>query len=268
MAFIKSGKNTGANAGTAFFPYLSRSSVEAIVILVPFLLIGASLASASTDSSWSTQSSWDSDSASSSSNPTPNNSTKPANKSTARAEADEKISPFAPGTHNISLEMGQVFLLGNLGNNYSDSIGTQVHYTYGVSDLFGFDSSLGYSSHSGGNFSMLSALAGMRTNLAWYDKVVPYFSFGLGFYRPSYSGSGTAPGSSQIIMPAGQSASATLFGLHMGPGVDLEVTRNLFFGASITLHDMFGSNQVIADNQTISTGGLYSTFFLHAGVTF
>jgi hypothetical protein len=252
-----------------------RVSVEAITILVPLFVLGANLVSASTDSSWSTQTSWsnggngDSDTNSANNGSNPSNSAKlPSNKSVLHSEADDKISPFAPGTHNLALEMGQVFLMGNLGNNYSDSIGTQIHYTYGVSDLFAFDSSVGYSSHSGGNFSMLSALAGMRTNLAWYDKVIPYFSFGLGFYRPSYNGTGNANGSSQIVLPSGQSSSATLFGLHMGPGVDLEVTKHVFFGASITLDDMFGSNQIVANNQTISTGGIYTSFLLHAGVTF
>jgi hypothetical protein len=259
--------NTGTCPHLPVSNLITRVSIEATALLVPILILGAGLVSASTDSSWSTQSSWDSDSGNTSAQ-TPATTPKPTNKSITQASSNSPISPFAPGTQNISLEMGQVFLMGNLGNNYSDSIGTQLHYTYGISDLFDFDSSVGYSSHSGGNFSMLSALAGMRTNLAWYDKVIPYFSFGLGFYRPSFSGSGSASGSSQIVLPAGQSASATLFGLHMGPGVDLEVTRNLFFGASLTLHDMFGSNEVIANNQSISTGGLYTTFFLHAGVSF
>ena len=75
--------------------------------------------------------------------------------------------------------------MGDLSAKYSDNIGTQIHYTFGVSDLFGFDSSLGYSEHGDGKYSMTTLLTGLRTNLAWYDKVVPYFVFGLGFYRPS-----------------------------------------------------------------------------------
>ncbi|MDR3606686.1 MAG: hypothetical protein P4M08_04805 [Oligoflexia bacterium] len=246
-----------------------RVLVEAIVVMVMFS--GATIARASTNSSWSTQSGWDSDTNNNTNHQNESSSTRShsANKSIATATAeDDKVSPFAPGTHNLALEMGQVFLMGNLGNNYSDAIGTQVHYTYGVSDLFGFDSSVGYSSHSGGNYSMFSALAGMRTNLAWYDKIVPYFSFGLGFYRPSYSGSGSASGSSQVMLPAGDSVSALLFGVHMGPGVDLEVTKHVFFGASLTLHDMFGSTQTVANNQNVNTGGIYTSFLLHAGVTF
>jgi hypothetical protein len=248
--------------------YLKTSVALTLGIAVFQCGLGARAASASADTSWSNQPTWDSDSSDNSNSDS--NHARPPTKSTssARATQNSAISPFAPGTHNVALEMGQVFLMGNLGNNYSDSIGTQVHYTYGVSELFGFDSSLGYSSHSDGSLSMLSALAGLRTNLAWYDKVIPYFSFGLGFYHPSYSGAGGASGTSQIALSPGQSVSATLFGLHMGPGVDLEVTRNVFFGASLTFHDMFGSTQMVSSSQSIDTGGTYTSFFLHAGVTF
>ncbi len=175
-------------------------------------------------------------------------------------------SPFTPGSNNLALDVGQIFLMGDLGE-YSDSIGSQIHYTYGVSDLFGFDSSLGYSDHSDGKFSMITLLAGLRTNLSWYDKVVPYLVFGLGFYRPSYqqlvSASASATGNATAT-----SVAPVLFGVHLGPGVDLEVTRNLFFGTSLTFHDVFGSTRYTADGKLLNVGGTYTSFFLHAGVTF
>jgi hypothetical protein len=147
--------------------------------------------------------------------------------------------------------------MGDLGNRYSDSIGGQIHYTYGVSDLFGFDSSFGYS--SSGPFSMTSLLAGLRTNLAWYDKVVPYFIFGLGFYRPSYAF--TSGEASTTVAPV-------LFGIHAGPGVDLEVTRQIFFGASLTFHEAFGTTEVTPTGTTFDAGGTYTSFLLHAGYSF
>lgn len=160
--------------------------------------------------------------------------------------------------------MGQVFLMGALSNNFSDSIGSSLHYTYGVSDIFDFDSALGYSNHSDGAFSMTSFQAGLRTNLAWYDKVIPYFSFGLGFYRPSYSLNqmGLAPVNSNA------SLSPLLFGVHLGPGVDLEVTKQIFFGASLTFNDVFGKTENTPSTTSFDTGGTYTAFFLHAGVTF
>jgi hypothetical protein len=169
------------------------------------------------------------------------------------------LAPFSPGSNNVALDVGQVFLMGDLGNKYSDSIGEQLHYTYGVSELFGFDSSLGYSSHSDGDFSMVTALTGMRLNLSYYDKIIPYAIGGLGFYKPTYTINGVDNSST--------TASSVLFGLHIGAGVDLELTRSLFFGASLTLHDMFGSVQDV-NNAQIAMGGSFASFLIHVGATF
>lgn len=174
--------------------------------------------------------------------------------------SDSELSPYSPGSNNVALDLGQVFLMGDLGNHYSDSIGGQLHYTYGVSDLFGFDGSLGYSSHSDGGFSMATALMGLRTNLSYYDRLIPYAIYGLGFYKPSYSYENASNTGQDSVSPI-------LFGLHLGLGVDLEITHQIFFGAALTLHDVFGS-----EDQTpaglISTGGTFASFLLHAGVTF
>lgn len=145
--------------------------------------------------------------------------------------------------------------MGDLSTEYADSIGSQLHYTYGVSEMFGFDASIGYSDHSDGAFSMTTLLTGLRTNLAWYDKVIPYAVFGLGFYKPS------------IRLSATQSVSPIVFGVHLGPGVDLELTRQLFFGAALTFHDIFGTTKVTPQG-TKEIGGTYTSFFLHAGFSF
>lgn len=148
--------------------------------------------------------------------------------------------------------------MGDLSENYSNNIGFQVHYTYGVSDLFGFDSSVGYSSHDSGEFSMLSLKTGLRLNLAWYDKVVPYAVGGLGFYKPSFE-FGNAEGDIQTNSPI-------LFGLHLGGGVDLVLTDRFFFGAGLAFHDIFGTRE-----QTLvglkELGGSYTSFLLHAGMS-
>ncbi len=166
------------------------------------------------------------------------------------------VSPFSPGSSNLGIDIGQIFLMGDLTRKYSDSIGTQLHYTYGVSEMFGFDSSVGYSSHTDNDFSILSLKTGMRMNLAWYDKVIPYATFGLGFYKPAIEISPT-----NIVSPV-------LFGLHGGAGVNLEVTDQLFFGASLTLHDMFGTKKQLASGSELNVDGTYTSFLLNAGVTF
>jgi hypothetical protein len=187
-----------------------------------------------------------------------------ARRSALKSSDRAPSSPFAPGSNNLSLDVGQVFLMGDLATQYNDDIGAQLHYTYGVSNLFGFDASLGYSRHSEGQFSMTTLLTGLRTNLAWYDKVVPYLVFGLGFYRPSYQmllSDGSGGGTNSSVAPI-------LFGVHLGPGIDLALSEQIFFGASLTFHDVFGSNRSIGNNRTLDVGGTYTTFLLRAGVTF
>ncbi len=191
-----------------------------------------------------------------------NPSGEPQSRKRTQSLRDENydLSPFAPGSNNVSLDVGQVFLMGDLSSSFNDSIGSQIHYTYGVSDMFGFDSSLGYSSHSSGKMSMTTLASGLRMNLAWYDKVVPYIVFGLGFYRPSYD-----------IMAANNtrnSVSPVLFGVHLGPGVTLELTKKMFFGASLTFHNIFGSQTILTDGSSYNVGGTFTSFFLTAGVTF
>lgn len=169
---------------------------------------------------------------------------------------DSNISPFSPGSHNVSIDVGQTFLMGDLGSKYSDSIGWQAHYNYGVSDMFAFDASLGHSSHSESKFTMTTLLTGVRMNLAWYDKVIPHLDFGLGFYRPSYTFSERS------------SMSPVVFGLHLGPGIDLELSKQFFFGASLTFHDMFGGNRNAPGGERVDVGGSFTRFNLRAGMTF
>jgi hypothetical protein len=176
-------------------------------------------------------------------------------RSVARSPSNA-TSPFSPGSSNIGIDIGQIFLMGDLTREYSDSIGSQIHFTYGVSEMFSFDSSLGFSSHADNDFSIISLLPGLRMNLAWYDKVIPYATFGLGFYKPSITVSPT-----NVVSPV-------LFGIHGGAGVNLEVTRQLFFGASLTLHDMFGTKKLLSNGSTLNVDGTYTSFLINAGVTF
>jgi len=179
-----------------------------------------------------------------------------SNKTYGQQEETQHPAPFAPGSNNVSLHVGQIFLMGDLSSAYSDNIGAQVHYTYGVSDMFGFDTSLGYSQHSDGKYSVATFLTGLRTNLSWYDKVIPYLNFGLGFYKPSYQFS------------ADDSLSPVLFGLYLGPGVDLQLTNQFFFGASLTFNDVFGTSRADKMGNLHDVGGTFTAFLLHAGVSF
>lgn len=226
-----------------FFYRLEKVSVAVIFLSVVFFAT-ALQGNAATGSSWSRDT-----------------YEEPAHRSSTRARdvvSSGEISPFSPGSNNIAIDVGQVFLTGDL-TKFSDSLGTQLHYTYGVSDLFGFDTSFGYSEHSDARYSLIHLLTGLRINLSWFDKVVPFGVFGLGFYRPNYKDN-TAPNA--------QSINAVLFGVHLGLGVDLALSKNVFFGAGLTFHNMFGVSKTWANGTPLNIGGNFLSFLLHIGASF
>ncbi len=162
--------------------------------------------------------------------------------------------PLSPGTHNLSVAVGQVFLLGDL-TRFENAIGPEIHYTYGVSDLFSFQSNFGYHSHSSGALSIWNVSAGLRANLSYFDSLVPFAKIGLGFYHPSYSENNAE-------------VSGLLFGMQLGTGIDLMISNSVFFGAQATYNTMFDSAKKASDNTMRSLGGAFLSFMVHAGLTF
>jgi len=67
----------------------------------------------------------------------------------SQKEKRKDFTPFSPESNNLSLDIGQIFLMGDLAS-LDDALGIQTTYTYGVSRIFAFESSLGYSNHSNG----------------------------------------------------------------------------------------------------------------------
>jgi opacity protein-like surface antigen len=163
-----------------------------------------------------------------------------------------ELTPFSPDSNNISLDIGQNFLVGS---DFQDSIGMQGTYTYGVSRLFAFTSSLAYSSHSEGAYSKLALTAGPRLNLASFDRIIPYANAGLGFYRANRD------------LTTITSISGTMFGIHFGGGADLQLSSESFFGASLAYHQLFGTNKETSIG-TIDLASNYLTFMAHVGYTF
>jgi hypothetical protein len=182
--------------------------------------------------------------------------TPPAKPQKAVVYESQPRAPFAPGTHNLSVGIGQYFLLGTLGSNYENAIGPEIHYNYGVSDLFAFESNFGYHSHSAGSCTIWNLAAGLRSNLMYFDQLVPFATIGLGFYHPS------------LTYSTGGSAGALLFGLQLGGGIDLLISKQVFFGTRLTYNDMFNSTNKDSNGVTRSLGGAYLSFMLNAGITY
>jgi hypothetical protein len=176
-----------------------------------------------------------------------------------KQESSPPLSPFAPGTHNLSVGVGQVFLLGALSTSYENVIGPEVRYTYGVSDLFSFHSNFGYHSHSSRsaeNLTIWNLSGGLRANLMYFDQLVPFATVGMGFYSPHYT------------YGNGSTASSLLFGMQLGTGIDLLISNTVFFGANIDYNTMFSATQKASDGTTRSLGGSFLSFMVHAGLTF
>lgn len=165
-----------------------------------------------------------------------------------------KITPFGRDSNNLSIGLGQVFLMGD-SSQYSDSLGTRINYTYGVSQLFGFESSFNYSSHSEGKYSQYSLLGGVRGNLNAYDQLIPYLNGGIGFFRPS----------KQINENA--SFSATLFGMYVGAGIDLKISKDFYFGPNLQIQNVFGTTKTTSLGE-MSLGGSSLNIMARAGCTF
>lgn len=165
---------------------------------------------------------------------------------------ERELHPFAPDSNNVSLDIGQNFLIGS---DYQDSIGMQGTYTYGVSRLLAFSSALSYSSHSDGAYSKLALTVGPRLNLASYDRIIPYVNCGLGFYHANRELTQTA------------SLSGTMFGVNFGGGADLQLTKETFFGASLAYHELFGTKKDTSIG-TIDIASNYLAFMAHVGYSF
>jgi hypothetical protein len=164
--------------------------------------------------------------------------------------------PFAPNTHNLSMGVGQFFLLGKLSNNYENAIGPELNYTYGVSDLFSFQTHFAYHSHSSGAFSAWNLAAGLRANLMYFDQLVPFASVGLGFFNPTFTLADSA------------TVSGLLFGMQIGTGIDLMISNRVFFGAKMMYHNMFDSSKKDSKGNLQDLGGAFASFTVHAGLTF
>jgi hypothetical protein len=185
-----------------------------------------------------------------------NRGTKDPSSKKRKVESSAPLSPFAPGTHNLSIGVGQVFLLGDLSNQYENAIGPELHYTYGVSDLFSFHSNFGYHSHSNGALSIWNLSGGLRANLMYFDQLVPFATVGMGFYSPTQTLANHA------------TVNTLLFGMQMGTGIDLLISNTVFFGAKLNYNTMFSSMKNASDGTPQKLGGSYLSFMIHAGVTF
>lgn len=159
--------------------------------------------------------------------------------------------------HSAGLQFGQVWAAGNLGEGISSTTAPGLFYEYRASDIFALKVDLKRSSHDE-QLSIFSSTAGIRANLVYYDKLVPYAAFGVGLYFVN----------KEIPGFADQDSSTTHFGVNLTLGSDLDLNDQVFVGLALTLHQLFGDTATLPNDTEAEVSGRWSSFLLRAGMRF
>lgn len=177
------------------------------------------------------------------------------------AFAQGNVSVASPGNmpmmHSAGLQFGQVWAAGNIGEGISSTTAPGLFYEYRASDIFALKVDLKRSSHDD-QLSIFSSTAGIRANLVYYDKLVPYAAFGVGLYFVN-----------QKFSPISEEElSTTHFGVNLTLGSDLDLNDKVFVGLALTLHQLFGDTATLPNDTEAEVSGRWSSFLLRAGMRF
>lgn len=173
-------------------------------------------------------------------------------------------SAYAQGElkkHTAGLQVGQVWLAGEISENVENNIGYGALYEYTASDVFSAQASFMRSSHDE-ILTITSTGLAFKANLFFYDQLVPYALVGMGLYFVN-----------QDIIPAEsttpvETVSATVFGLNVGLGADLNLGEDVFSGMQFSLHNLFSSTQTTETLGKQEISGRFANFLIRAGYRF
>jgi hypothetical protein len=147
----------------------------------------------------------------------------------------------AAGQHGAGIGIGQVFLLGDFAESFSNSVGFDAMYSYEASDIFGLLTHITYSSHSNGDDTNTLRLIGvspdLRISLAYIDKLVLYAFTGFGLFSANQK-------------LGNSSGSVITFSFNAGGGFGLALGPHFQFGTQLGLWSIFNKNA-----KTTSDGG-------------
>lgn len=160
--------------------------------------------------------------------------------------------------HAAGLQVGQVWLAGNISDNAENSIGYGAFYEYTASEVFALQVNLLRSSHDE-ILTLTSSTVGFKANLFFYDQLVPYALLGMGLYFTSEDLSNST---------VTENVSATVFGLNLGIGADLNLGEMFFAGFQFNLHNLFSSNVKTDNFGEVEVSGRWTGFIVRSGVRF
>lgn len=152
--------------------------------------------------------------------------------------------------HAVGVDLGQVFLHGNnYGNKFNNSLGFGLRYNYAASDIFELEADISGSNHSDNAFKIMYSTLGLKTNFIYYDKLVPFATLGLGFYKPR-------------IQVQGDTATKTAFGMRFGMGADLLLNEHVSIGVMMNYRNVFSSNAKLTNGTQFDISGAFSNFLM------
>ena len=152
--------------------------------------------------------------------------------------------------HSIGIDLGQVFLHGNnFGKKYNNSLGFGLRYNYAASDIFELEADFSGSNHSENALKIMYSTLGLKTNFIYYDKLVPYATVGLGFYKPR-------------IQVQNDIATKTAFGMRLGLGADLLLNEHVSIGVMMNYRNIFSSNAKLLNGNQYDVSGAFTNFLM------
>jgi opacity protein-like surface antigen len=160
------------------------------------------------------------------------------------------------GGHSAGLQFGQVWPAGLIGEGVDGSIAPGLFYEFAASQIFAMQVNLVRSSHND-KLTLFSSSAGIRANLTFFDRLVPYASAGVGLYFVERN-----------LGAPNNNVETTNFGLNLGLGADLDLNESFFMGLSLGLHNLFSAKTKTAAGIERENSGRWSALFIRAGMRF
>lgn len=168
------------------------------------------------------------------------------------------LASFAePGDHAAGLLVGQVWPAGEIGKDVDSAVSPGLFYEYSASDVFSVYFEGVHSSHSEGNLKLLTTTAGIKAHLLYLDKLAPYVMLGTGLYFVT-----------KKFSPTNEIAHKTNFGVHLGAGLELDLSDRFFMGLELDIHNLFTGYAMLPVKGKTEISGRWTGFFLRGGVRF
>ena len=139
--------------------------------------------------------------------------------------------------HSVGVGVGQTFLAGDFQDNGEDRITADLYYNFKASHSFDFNVNFHTSSHDfrETEVSTTGLAFGIKGKAYQFDAFSPFALAGVGFYLPSV----TRNVNGELL----ESDDKLVFGIHLGAGAELQLSRRVTVGLMGHYHNPFDVRQ-------------------------